>query len=515
MTLILGPADASHFRVKVGRYGERWYCDPLPGDDIAPAADPDAAWPAISTIKRASGNDWSFVAMKRIAHAADAELERLPTLAAEQRYDTCKSINSHGLNVAAGRGTIVHWWGEDLLHGRPPRAVTPLDLTAARLPAESLTRALLYLPALQQFFDTYQPELVAAEYPVIHRDLNGVGYGGTPDGIWRIGGDLYLYDFKTRTEDGDHAAYPEEAAQIAAGARADYMLVEGVDGAERRHIPDVVGGMVVSIKPDGCRIYPVDIDKAFDHFTALHAWWVARRAEREPIGRPWPVKAAKKGVTMTNRGLFYLTKPPLERDEVATRARALVDAGHGARLAAAWPDGIPGLATDHQHTPDELAQIAAAVHSVEVDTDAPFTVDDQTLDTPRHAVLEAETGGPDTSGIDEGPDISDDEYEVLRVALGLLPDDGIAKVEQVVAEAHAAHVPISLRQRRSRRRYLIARALVDWATAMSLCEADLYELVECVRDSPLVRDTPLGAAIGALTLEQAQQLADMVAAPAA
>jgi hypothetical protein len=239
MTLILGPADASHFRVKVGRYGERWYCDPLPGDDIAPAADPDAAWPAISTIKRASGNDWSFVAMKRIAHAADAELERLPTLAAEQRYDTCKSINSHGLNVAAGRGTIVHWWGEDLLHGRPPRTVTPLDLTAARLPAESLTRALLYLPALQQFFDTYQPELVAAEYPVIHRDLNGVGYGGTPDGIWRIGGDLYLYDFKTRTEDGDHAAYPEEAAQIAAGARADYMLVEGVDGAERRHIPDV------------------------------------------------------------------------------------------------------------------------------------------------------------------------------------------------------------------------------------------------------------------------------------
>jgi hypothetical protein len=503
MTLILGPADASHFRVKVGRYGERWYCDPLPADDIAAAADPDAAWPAISTIKKASGSDWSFVAMKRIAHAADAELERLPTLAVEQRYDTCKSINSHGLNVAAGRGTIVHWWGEDLLHGRTPRTVTPLDLTAARLPAESLTRALLYLPALQQFFDTYQPELVAAEYPVIHRDLNGVGYGGTPDGIWRIGGDLYLYDFKTRTEDGDHAAYPEEAAQIAAGARADYMLVEGVDGAERRHIPDVAGGMVVSIKPDGCRIYPVDIDKAFDHFTALHAWWVARRGEREPIGRPWPVK--KKGAA----------KPPLERDQVAARVRALVDAGHGGRLARAWPDGIPGLATDHEHTADELAQIVAVVHGVEIDTDAPFTDDDKTLDTPRHAVLEAETPRPDTPEIEEGADISDDEYEVLRVALGMLPDNGIAKVEQIVAEAYAAGVPISLRQRRSQRRYLIARALVDWATAMSLCETDLYDLVECVRDSPLVRDTPLGAAIGALTLEQAQQLADMVATPAA
>jgi hypothetical protein len=30
---------------------------------------------------------------------------------------------------------------------------------------------------------------------------------------------------------------------------------------------------------------------AFAHWTAMHAWWVARRTERDAIGKPWPAKA--------------------------------------------------------------------------------------------------------------------------------------------------------------------------------------------------------------------------------
>ncbi len=33
---------------------------------------------------------------------------------------------------------------------------------------------------------------------------------------------------------------------------------------------------------------------AFDHWAAMHAWWVARRTERETIGKPWPPKAAQQ-----------------------------------------------------------------------------------------------------------------------------------------------------------------------------------------------------------------------------
>jgi hypothetical protein len=29
---------------------------------------------------------------------------------------------------------------------------------------------------------------------------------------------------------------------------------------------------------------------AFAHWTAMHAWWVARRSERDAIGKPWPAR---------------------------------------------------------------------------------------------------------------------------------------------------------------------------------------------------------------------------------
>jgi hypothetical protein len=30
---------------------------------------------------------------------------------------------------------------------------------------------------------------------------------------------------------------------------------------------------------------------AFAHWTAMHAWWIARRTERDPIGKPWAARA--------------------------------------------------------------------------------------------------------------------------------------------------------------------------------------------------------------------------------
>jgi hypothetical protein len=380
--MTLGPADANHFRVKVGRYGDRWYTDPLPADHIAPAT--EDAWPSFSIIKGASGKDWTFVGLKRVAYASTTELERLPGLPVEQRYDTCKSINAHGLKVAAGRGTILHWWGEDLLHGRSPRKVTSLDLVAAKIPAESLAEAHRYLAAFQQFFDTYQPELVAAEYVAIHRTLNDVGYGCTPDGLWKIEGDLWAFDYKSRTADGDHSAYPEEGAQIAAGTHAEYMIVEGSDGAERRPIPAVTGGMVVSLKPEGVRIFPVNLDEGFAHYEAMHAWWVARRTERDGIGRPWPVKKREPD---KSDGVWTAREsgpaPALTRDTVVARARRLIDAGHVVALQYAWPEGVPGLKGDHPHTDGELRAIYDAICTVEDDHNMSpgFTDADRTLPT--------------------------------------------------------------------------------------------------------------------------------------
>jgi hypothetical protein len=169
MSILLGPADADHFRIAHGRYKDRWYTDPLPGCDIAPASDWEG--PSYSIVKSAAGQDWSYVALGR---AANDIVNNYPKYD-DQRpaiYKRLTHANDHGLDVAAGRGTIIHWWFEDALAGKPFRVVTELMLMANKLPPESLVEALHYQDAITAFFDVMQPELVVSEIVCIDRELN-------------------------------------------------------------------------------------------------------------------------------------------------------------------------------------------------------------------------------------------------------------------------------------------------------------------------------------------------------
>jgi hypothetical protein len=297
--MIKGPTDADHYRVKVGRYGERWYVDPLAASGEF-SHDPETAYPSISTVKKASGQDWSFVSIKRIADADPDRLIEAAKLPPGDRYDVLTSINKRGLGRAAERGTNVHLYCEALLRNQ----TTLFPLTKGDPGYD-------YLPAVDEFFATYQPKLYAAEYPVFHRTLNGVGYGGTPDGIIDIGGELYAVDWKTRTETSDHGAYPEEGAQIAAGAFAEYMIAEDADGnAVRQPVPQLAGGLIISIKPDGCKLYPIDLATAWNHWEAMHAWWVARRTERLCVGKPWAPGKRTAALPKTTAKNNTATPPP-------------------------------------------------------------------------------------------------------------------------------------------------------------------------------------------------------------
>ena len=252
MTVLRGPADADQYRVKVGKYKERWYCDPLPECRIAPAtAD---VWPSISGVKSAvpfAAAD--YVAMRRCADRfAGQTLDADP----DDVYEQFKAADKKARFIAFNRGTIIHYWHEDLLNGRPMRTFTDWDLEADRLSPIALKEAERYQDSIAAWFNSYQPELVAAEFVCIHRTLNGVGYGGTGDAIVRIDGKLYLADWKSRGS--DHDCYPEEAGQVAALGGAQYMIIQGADGSPvRALIPPLAGGLIVSIKTDGCRTYPV------------------------------------------------------------------------------------------------------------------------------------------------------------------------------------------------------------------------------------------------------------------
>ena len=77
----------------------------------------DASYPAVSTIKGASGKDWTYTSLKRVAHAPDLDL--IAKTGFYERYEKMKVINSLDLSAAQRRGTNVHTYAEYLAYGLP------------------------------------------------------------------------------------------------------------------------------------------------------------------------------------------------------------------------------------------------------------------------------------------------------------------------------------------------------------------------------------------------------------
>lgn len=427
MTTLRGPADADHFRVKIGRYNDRWYHDPLPADSIATAT--DDVWPSVSTIKKASGSDWSFVALKRVCEALEANPDCL-ALPYDERADKLRSINKVGLQRAGSRGTNIHGWAEQLLKGEDP-FVGDDDLGQE------------YLPALRAWFDQYQPELFACEMVCINR---ATGYGGTADTCVRIDGKNYVIDWKSRGADSDHGGYPEEGAQIAAYARADYWIAEGPAGPVRLAVPNIDGGLIVSIKPDGCRTYPVELDGAWKHWEAMAAWWAARRDERS----------------------FVLN--PLAPRKVGGRDVA------GTVLAAVGTDPRPVGEADrrpevHERlAPDQMAQ----------------------------DVMPARAPGPP----DELGPANDADIERLAQRVGAIDQ---APIRRWIAEAVEAGCDFSqLKMVRTRRRLAIAECCLALVESFDGDEELVRAALEAVLDDSFQEVFPTGAVLGVLTPDEAK-----------
>ena len=458
-SILRGPADADHYRVPVGRYRDRWYHDPLPADGVWAATDDN--YPSISIVKKASGADWSFVAMKRCATTDPDRIRQiadLPTVG--ERYDAFTSINKRGLEQAAARGTGVHLYCEALLTGG----------SVELIPTGEWVR---YRAAVDAFFDQHQPELVAAEYVVIHRDMNGVGYGGTPDAIVRIAGELWAVDWKSRGDDSAHGAYPEEADQIAAGLMADYMIVDTDTGPQRRPIPQVAGGLIVSIKSDGARAYPIDPAKTL--WPQRHAWWCARRNERDATGKPW---APKKRAAPDRQA--DPPPPPTDqdrRDNLRARART--------------------AATDQQV--GRILRDEMTARQLRIDT-----ATGTQLDEIEHLVQQAERAAGSTfndlaGGPLEGATLAatDPALTAARAAYMALGDTERGQVVRI----QDAGVTLSLRNVKTQRRAAIFHTLVELAAAGMLDDTDdnigviVRALIAHAGGPPAAADAPLVAAL--------------------
>jgi hypothetical protein len=455
VTYLKGPADADHYRVKVGRYGDRWYHDPLPSCPIAETT--DQSWPAVSIIKKASGSDWTYVGLKRVAQALEQRPHDIDGLTYEERYERFKAYNRTGLNAAGARGTGVHAFAEQLLLGQKPNRQAVMNKDAEK-----------YLPALEQWFDENQPELVAKEIVCICRTP---GWGGTADTFVKIDGKLYILDWKSRGDDSEHGCYPEEAAQLAAYACADYAIAE----SGRITIPKVDGGLIVSIRTDGCRTYPVDIDKAKVHWLALHDWWTARRNERDAIGKPWA--PTRKETTSTSGPS---TSP--ERSN-----------GTSPSAVHSWDE----MTFDEQPKPSASSPAARTLGGV----------------LPVAKV-----------GIEEGPEAPQNDLNKLKTRWKVVAP----WVDSIVADASAHGAPIGITQNPSQRRYLIGLALVRFAELCSYTDEDLEATdggegltsvddmlrtaLHIVLGNEVQPAVSLGLAVGSLTIAEAETLNDIARA---
>lgn len=508
MTEMRGPADADNYRVKHGRFGDRFYIDPLPADEKWSATTDDEVYPSVSVVKKAVGKDWSSAMVKRLAKAP-AELAAISQLDSEfERKERLNLVSEAGLGGAGSRGTAVHAHLEAKLMNRLPVYQLHDDVKP-------------YIAVADAFLEAYQPELSAAEFVAISRRMNYdrltkygfAGYGGTGDAVVTIDGKQYIVDWKTRAADSEHRAYPEEAAQIAAYAKADYWIIgtdENANGAKRIDPLRLAGGLIVSIKPDSYEVFPIDLNLAFEHFTNLHHWWQSRRLETKAIGRKWAPRTSQ------------LARPAPAHDDdepegryptVADNRRAfeaLSDLSKDKARAAFREGGL------NPNDPASAGLVAAIL--------AKLKEEQPTLrEMQEHRSAEKAADRPTAEELmaqrmaDEGGPAPEELVGEARMRFDMVMGDEARKWTGLrVQEARDAGVSFQISQLRSLKRAHLYLALTKWAAmrekegSLGRDEAegnfDLRLLLNLADPENAESDAPIGVRLANLTPDQAQDL---------
>ena len=181
------PALAENVRGK-GRH----YRDPRSGELVPSVTN------VLGVINKPALPRW---AAREVAAAAVTMKASLAGMDDAEVMDVLKGAPWRRSTRAADRGTTIHAYLEAALMGSAPGRV---DGEAAE-----------YRAAADAWLAAWSPEPVQLE-----RTVFGDGYAGTGDAWLRIGGELWLVDFKT-----SKAIYAEAALQLSALAAAPLMAV--------------------------------------------------------------------------------------------------------------------------------------------------------------------------------------------------------------------------------------------------------------------------------------------------
>jgi hypothetical protein len=466
-----GPANPDQFRVKVGRF--RHYFDNLPGCDVAPAT--DATWPAVTSVKNAAGKDWSYVSLGRAAAYLADKRHELDGMDADSIYKRLVSINEDGLNKAGKRGTDVH---------------ALLEAKAAGEDRMLIASAEPYRAVVDQFIADCEPEWFLSEIVIINRTL---GYGGTLDaGVILNHPELgwTLADWKTRRSAEQHAAYDEEGWQVGgAYLHGEYMIVEEDGNAVRRPLPKFDSAAIVSLAPEGYKVFPIKVEESWETFQRLYDFWASKQ-DKSFAGKPIYIPRS--------------TPAPADPEQVAKLREAVewikAESPAGLQmLADNWPDGVPTFKAGGPTTTDQASLLAMLIERVKRDADVPFNPEpiepEPAPDLPPAAEVR--------QLVIEGGLVSDDDLEDLRQDFDELAPELQAWIRGVAEQANAAKVSISVNAKPTQRRHAIVTGLV--AIAPHGDDELLRALVALTRDDDQFTDPNLtaGSAVCSLSATEA------------
>lgn len=404
------------------------------------------------------------VALGGTPHTWDADAKKAANAIAE---DASKVAQAHR---AADIGTALHAILEAVNRGQD------IDPGPFRADVEA------WLAARDAMGWTVDPSHVECQLACDALEL-----AGTADMI--VNG-THIADFKT----GATVEYATlgHAAQLAAYSRSDLYDI-ATDERQRLELNASTGYIVHIPAGSGtCTIHALDLDAGWRAATlAAQVREIRKAAKTWSVPVPWDVP-----------GFAEPTPTPDRRQALRDRRQALRD-----RLAA-FADidraKFADLKADRAIDPDDLDAIEALIDECD-----PFAV----------VVPPVATDVPVAPVSRPAPVLDDDitldpaEAQALRDRAQALPADAQQILRWIVTSAASAGYPIRLDDVPSLRRWLIVDALVTHLSH-GWNEDTHRALVAAVTDDPSVEQpaVPIGAVVGALTIDQARRLGEMTAA---
>jgi hypothetical protein len=203
-----------------------------------------------------------------------------------------------------------------------------------------------------------------------------------------------------------------------------------------------------------CTIHQVDLVKGYAAAELANEIRATRAAAKKYIT---PVYTAEADKPPTDTPEPTPEAPQGHTEALADRVRWLITNGHGEKLRARWPEGVPGLKAGG-HTKEQIEHITLLVTLIETQVEAPWPSAPPATKKTRKPTVDK----PAPEQVDEGATIDQSLLLALADRYANLSETDRDVLKRVATKTHAAGRSINLTQLWSENRYAITAALCDW-----------------------------------------------------